>query len=269
MKTMTAVELARYWQFEPVTQTRNKTFYVNQFFGEPGAIYTRFGWRGHNGLDIKAQYVNCYAVFGGTVLNYRDEKDNKNARGDFLNIVSKEKKIGNQWIRLRAHYFHLRDVYVKETNGWGKGTVEAGEKVGKTGNTGKLSDGTLLSTGPHLHFGIYPQYFNSNGDRWEEDKHNGYNGAVDPIYFFRARDVRNYPDIKQDSMKRLIKSANAPDIYLLGDDNQRYRVDNMKQLEVWHRMGVVVNVSQVEEMLDAQIEDYPLGNPIYIGLKDE
>jgi|TARA_R100000501_G_C2605658_1_gene101520 murein DD-endopeptidase MepM/ murein hydrolase activator NlpD len=273
MKPLKAEELARYWKFEPVIQGTDRKFTVTQFFGKKSTspavmgLYKRFGWEGHSGHDIVAVYAPTYAPFAGKVLNYRDEENNENARGDFLNIVSEAKNIGNQWIRLRAHWFHLNRILVKESNWFREHSVEAGQKVAITGNTGKLSDGTPLSTGPHLHFGIYPQYLNESTERWEEDKKNGYGGAVDPVYFFRPEDIRNYPtDIKQEDMLRLVKGMNSKEVYALGNTGKKHYLYNEKQLRLGSQIGLWVQGNQIEYRLQAEIDEIEEGEPIILGV---
>jgi len=269
MTPLDASELARYWEFEPVCRNYNGKMKVNQFFGKENTslnlqkLYVRYGWLGHNGLDISAEYVHCYAPVKCTVQNFRDEKDNEKARGDFLNLISEEREIHGHRVRLVIHYFHLNDVLVDDDL---VDDVIAGEAVAVTGNTGLDAQGKPLSTGPHLHFGVYPEYF--EGGKWVRDGTNGYGGAVDPIWFFNPKDVGNYPTkIKKSMALRLIKGMNSGKVYALGLDGKKHALETEAQLKLGSQIGLWVDESKIETRVQAEIDELLEGNPISIGVK--
>lgn len=271
MKPLSAEELSRYWEFEPVLRNYSGKLKINQFFGVENTspdrlpLYHKVGLKGHSGLDISTpdENVHAYAPVPCMVIDWRDEADNDKARGDFIDLATDIKKIGDQEVRLRLRYFHLNEVL----DGFEKvGTyVEANEYIALTGNTGVLPDGTRLSTGPHLHFETCPQYLENS--TWVEDKKNGYYGAVDPIWFFNPKDVVNYPTkIKKSMALRLIKGMNGPQVYALGNDNKKHYIYNVEQLKVGAAIGLWVSEDKIEARIQAEIDAMPEGNPIILAL---
>jgi len=77
-----------------MNNTGGRKMHITQFFGRKNtsprllSLYERFGYRGHNGWDVRAHYVNTYAPCDGQVIGWIDEKDNRMAKGDFLNMVT-------------------------------------------------------------------------------------------------------------------------------------------------------------------------------------
>lgn len=101
---------------------------VNSFFGyrkHPVFQTTKF----HYGVDLKAKSDIVFATVGGTVENSGYSK----GLGYYVSIRFKEYVF---------YYGHLSEYYVLKGE-----IVEAGQQIGKTGNTG-------ISTGEHLHFAI-------------------------------------------------------------------------------------------------------------------
>lgn len=122
--------------------------HITQPFGNPAPLYTRLGYLGHEGLDLRAPIgTPVYAAHDGRVTVLW-------APASYGRYVMVE----TDWIlTLYGHLSRaLRDGEL----------VEAGTLIGYSGNTG----GT--STGAHLHFGAKPQ---------PVDLGNGYKGWIDPL----------------------------------------------------------------------------------------
>lgn len=85
----------------------------------------------HNGVDLKANYENVYAVLDGSVT--ATGWDSKGG-GYFIRV--------NHYNRFETSYLHLSEIYYKVGE-----QVKAGFIIAKSGNSGN-------STGPHLHFGV-------------------------------------------------------------------------------------------------------------------
>ena len=121
---------------------------ITQYFGANPQDYTRYGYPGHNGLDLwtadKPAYI--YSVEQGIV-----EKVGYEQGGYGKYIVIKH-------LQFRSYYAHLSAVYVAP------GAVCAAfQTIGIMGSTGN-------STGPHLHLGI------------RVEPHTGvYKGFIDPL----------------------------------------------------------------------------------------
>lgn len=102
------------------------------------------GTRYHSGIDIGASIGNpCYAVADGTVVMCKSTDDSKSTiggRGRYIVIYHSN---GN----FSSLYEHLDSCSVKVGD-----TVKAGQKIGKTGNSGWQSSGKHYAA--HLHFGL-------------------------------------------------------------------------------------------------------------------
>lgn len=81
----------------------------------------------HNGLDLRANHEDVYAMRNG----YVKKQGNNSSAGNYV-IIEQEDGVS-------VSYCHLSKIYVKRGE-----KVIAGQVVAKSGNTGK-------STGPHLH----------------------------------------------------------------------------------------------------------------------
>lgn len=119
---------------------------ITQRFGENPDYYRRWGLAGHEGIDVSAPVgTPVYAAHAGRVTVLSAPA----SYGHYLEVE------GDGVLTLYGHLSRaLRDGE----------TVQAGELIGYTGNTGN-------STGPHLHFGVYPLPRVTNP----------YKGAVDPL----------------------------------------------------------------------------------------
>ena len=112
---------------------------VTQQFGANPQNYEKYGYPGHNGIDLAAPLNSLiFAAWPGRVTWASNQQQN----GDGLSDYGYHVKIdhGN---RLSTLYAHLR-ADIEATVGE---TVFAGQTIGYSGNTGN-------STGPHLHLEI-------------------------------------------------------------------------------------------------------------------
>ena len=113
----------------------------------PYAIYELLG---HNGIDYGIiTGTKLYSAINGTVTEVAYDRD---GYGKYIKIENDECGI------LYAHMKTLSPIEV--------GTkIVAGQEIGLSGNTGN-------STGPHLHFAVFPK---------PRDRGNGYLGYIDPL----------------------------------------------------------------------------------------
>lgn len=115
------------------------------------------GTRYHSGIDIGASIGDpCYAVADGTVVMCKSTDDSKSTiggRGRYIVIYHSN---GN----FSSLYEHLDSCSVKVGD-----TVKAGQKIGKTGNSGWQSSGKHYAA--HLHFGLMNGKMTTTGyDLW-------------------------------------------------------------------------------------------------------
>lgn len=100
--------------------------------GYGSRIHPIFGMQKmHNGIDLKADHEDVYAVLDGIVTE--SGWDSKGG-GNYIKI--------KHYDRFETAYLHLSQMYYKTGD-----KVRAGFIIGKSGNTGN-------STGPHLHFAV-------------------------------------------------------------------------------------------------------------------
>lgn len=159
---------------------------ITQKFAQTLLDYSRFGMKGHNGLDIAVSRGTAILAptkgFIGAVANPSDEQVSKGYGRD-IRLVSHSQ--GNIYY---DHVFgHLLKVLVKDGQ-----EVEEGDIIG-------LVDSTGFSTGDHLHYGIRMLELNGQGAKAYQtylgkqyaifDYDNGYFGYIDPAPFFE-----NTPD---------------------------------------------------------------------------
>ena len=85
----------------------------------------------HNGIDLKADHEDVYAVLDGIVIE--SGWDSKGG-GNYIKM--------KHFDRFETAYLHLSQMYYRTGE-----KVRAGFIIGKSGNTGN-------STGPHLHFAV-------------------------------------------------------------------------------------------------------------------
>lgn len=123
---------------------------ISQLFGSTAIDYSRFGLRGHNGLD-----------FAGTL----NEPIDSIAAGKVLRVGQEAGGFGHFAVvdigEFEALYAHLAERPKLLPGQF----VPQGGQIGKMGSSG-------FSTGIHLHLGIRPK---------NADRKNGYNGYIDPL----------------------------------------------------------------------------------------
>lgn len=160
---------------------------VSQFFGENPTLYSRFGFKAHNGIDIVDEWDSpIYAVEGGTVV---DVQRSPEGYGRHIRIITD----GNnafEWV-----YGHLEQQLVSVGD-----KVSEGQQIGTMGNTGfVVSDQAVKGfwgnspvtthPGTHLHLGCRRVTRTAQGWSYPKsrvkiqviDYDNGYKGAIDPI----------------------------------------------------------------------------------------
>ena len=149
---------------------------ITQMFGENPGIYSRFGLKGHNGLDFGSPVgVPVLSVDAGVIAHARNDPS-----GYGLYV-----RVDHAWgISL---YAHLSLLSVVEGQPVQQGTV-----IGMSGNTG-------MSSGPHLHIDIriFPIV---------ED--NGFGGRIDPLPFLPA-DKLLIPDYVPEKLRKALGMAQS------------------------------------------------------------
>lgn len=147
---------------------------INQVFGLHPEVYSQFGLKGHNGLDLGAYHGQpVYAAHDGTCY---PEIDNNQGNGVVLRTDEAFDYNGQQ-VHFKSIYWHLIKA---------DAVVKTGQKV-KAGDLIGYADSTGFSTGDHLHFGLKPQAWNENDWTWiNTEQDNGFLGAIDPTPFFNG-----------------------------------------------------------------------------------
>lgn len=154
--------------------------------GKYGVNGKKRGTRYHSGIDISAEKGDpCYAVADGTVVMCKNKEDSKvGGRGRYIVIYHSKGDFSSL-------YEHLDSCYVKVGD-----SVRAGEKIGKTGNSGWISKGKHY--GAHLHFGLMNGKMTNLGyDLWTlpGQKYNGRtysNNTFDPDYRYNSNVKYSY-----------------------------------------------------------------------------
>jgi hypothetical protein len=127
---------------------------ITQLFGENPQIYKKWGFPGHNGIDIgvpNGTPVNAAAAGTAAMVGFEN--------GGYGNYVKLSHTDGNK--TYYTYYAHLASA-----------AVSAGQKV-KTGTVVGYSNNTGASTGPHLHLGLRI-----------DGENPPYKGYVDPMPYF-------------------------------------------------------------------------------------
>lgn len=121
---------------------------LTQPFGVNEQDYSKFGLKGHNGLDHAAPMgTDLFAMISGVV---KEATNDENGYGNYVKIENDKEG---------ALVSHLSQILVKA----GDIVVEGKTLIGFSGNSGN-------STGPHTHTGYYPI---------PRDRKNGFNGYID------------------------------------------------------------------------------------------
>jgi hypothetical protein len=138
-------------------QSPVKKIYITQKFGANPEVYSKFGYKGHNGIDYRAFLPNgerCYEGGKSEVFAPHDGKIvervlDANGYGNYIKIEND--KEGS----VLGHFSHPSPKQVGET-------VKEGQFVGYQGTSG-------FSTGIHLHWGYYLK---------PRNRSNGYGGFI-------------------------------------------------------------------------------------------
>lgn len=98
-------------------------------------------------------------------------------------IESEETEIYGRRCKVQTMYFHLDRLTRWMGDGIAYGDkpanfIRAGSILGFSDNTGEYTNGA------HLHFGMYIYWKQLDGS-FAKDSDNGYDGAVDPLLFFK------------------------------------------------------------------------------------
>lgn len=142
-------------------------------------------WRMHKGVDLAARKDTVFSVLDGEVT----EAGYNSGLGYYMRIRHAE--------GLNTLYAHLSQYYYKK--GY---NVKAGEPIGLTGSTG-------MTTGEHLHFGVY------NRDR-----------AIDPIDFLTQ--ILNYNNTmkektsKESALEKLRQIAQSEEAVPLSKEESEF-----------------------------------------------
>lgn len=165
-----------------------KVMKITQRFGDNllPEYKTKFGMSGHNGLDLRASVgTDVFACFDGEIHLFTGDS----GYGMNIYLQSDNFCLEGQQLRLQAIYGHLSRFLCEDGQ-----KVKKGELMAKSGNTG-------FSSGPHLHWGMRPEYF--IGDAIISDSANGYKGAVDPLSFLNLeKDPDTAPVMERYGQKR-------------------------------------------------------------------
>jgi murein DD-endopeptidase MepM/ murein hydrolase activator NlpD len=135
---------------------------ISQYFGENPQIYSRFGLKGHNGLDFVVPLKTpILAVSDGTIFKVNNNSD---GYGIYVGQYSETFDFDGRNVKTDIVYGHMLEAQVKEGD-----FVKAGQVIG-------LVDSTGFSTDNHLHLGVRLRDKNNN----VIDYDNGYLGYFDP-----------------------------------------------------------------------------------------
>lgn len=190
-----------------------KKVYITQEWGVNPDVYSRFGFKGHNGVDFR--------IF--------DENGNKSSTGKLYSphsgIVKEAYFDGDGY----GHYYkiendkegsilaHNSELFFKVGD-----EVKEGQHIGTTGNTG-------WSTGPHLHWGYY---------RFPRDRQNGYGGTINQLPFLNG-EGEDMIEVPKEDFEKLVTKSNKYDKFVaMGysspDDIERLEIDK-ETCELWKR----------------------------------
>ncbi len=134
---------------------------ISQRFGGNPSYYTKYGLKGHNGVDLAAPRSEDYLDFHGTPVRAVEDGravvvDDPGGYGLYVYIYSAT----CDWL-----YAHLSEVLVMQNQ-----QVKKGQIIGRVGYTGNTEPTGVRGT--HLHWGKRPKPYQLS---------NGYRGYVDPL----------------------------------------------------------------------------------------
>src|SRR3990167_7060215 len=153
---------------------------INQPFGANATpFYKEMGMKGHNGEDWYAlDSTEVYATHDGRVVFTGYDG------GGGLGVVIRTNEKFDYYrpdngvfepAYFKTIYWHLKRDTIKVTGGQ---EVKQGDLIALADNTGR-------STGSHLHFGLKPIMKGELDWIWyNAEPSNGYNGAIDPLFYF-------------------------------------------------------------------------------------
>lgn len=134
---------------------------ISQRFGANAAYYSRYGLKGHNGVDLASPVQGDYLAFHGAEV--RSVSDGRavwvwddGGYGLYVYVYGSDA----DWL-----YAHLCEVKVDQNQ-----QVKAGQIIGRVGYTGNTEPAGVRGT--HLHWGKRPKPYQLS---------NGYRGYVDPL----------------------------------------------------------------------------------------
>lgn len=186
-------------------------FPILQGFGDTQLDYSKFGLKGHNGIDYDCPVgTPIYASISGTIGKVGYEE---NGYGNFI-------RINTEWPG-KIIYGHLSSCTVNLNS-----KVTLGQFIGRTGNTG-------FSTTPHLHFEA----------RLDSLAGNGYNGAFDPSPYI-SKEINIIKPIA-DIPKTLFPKSGKIQI-LVNNINLRYGPDISTSIVGIVYKGCVINYINVK-----------------------
>jgi len=135
-----------------------KKIFITQEWGVNEQIYKRFGFKGHNGIDLRLHQGNNTPIFAPHDGIVKERRNDEDGYGLYLKIEND--KEGS----ILGHLNHFE--------------VNTNKHV-KEGDLVAFGDNTGWSTGIHLHWGYY---------RFPRDKKNGYGGTIDPSKFIKKEE---------------------------------------------------------------------------------
>lgn len=260
MKTLTVAQLSQYFRVKvPSDGWTSQGFGVNSFKppilpnGQMNvggiSLYEYYGWKGHNGIDFTGDKKKVFAPLNGIVHKISKIRKTGNP-GDpwWISVWSdQEAEIDGQRVIIQCTYIHCDEFYVNEGD-----HVTEGQVIARTDNTGYPSS----SSGPHLHFGLYPLYW--NGLTWVTDAMNGFDGAVDPVPFFSdwVFDIDKYEE------GWLIQPIGSPRVYLIEGRKRRWYPS---QFAFWKHQGKAFSECTILQMAPFEVVKIPLGEPMPEG----
>lgn len=134
---------------------------ISQGFGANPGYYAKYGYRGHNGVDLAAPDSRDYLAFHGTpVLAVEDGRAAVVYDADGYGLYVYIYSANCDWL-----YAHLSEVLVSSGE-----QIKAGQIIGRVGYTGNTEP--VGARGTHLHWGKRPKPYQLS---------NGYRGYVDPL----------------------------------------------------------------------------------------
>lgn len=180
-----------------------KSVYITQIFGINTFFdYTVYGLNGHNGIDLRAATKTpVYAVYPGTITQVYNGDPTDTTKGRYVKYQTDEFTCEGERMKLEFVYFHLWSSELEVGD-----RVNTGDLIGLADNTGKPSSGS------HLHFGVYPLYWDSG--RFAKFTNNGYGGAIDPKPLFTNEYTMTFK-----------KEKDSPHIYLIVGNKKIMIVD--------------------------------------------